>query len=94
MTETEPNNLSDVSLHYVKQKGYCSMESSPPSTVKVVVEENAMPLGQCCINCPECATYSCTQCAPWVYYCDQCFAEAHSKINLFHIRGSGGMVYF
>ena len=27
----------------------------------------------------------CTHCAPWVYYCDQCFAEAHSKINLFHI---------
>ena len=58
--------------------------ASLPSTVKAAVEENAMPAGQCCIYCPECATHCCTQCAPWAYYYDQCFDEAHSKINLFH----------
>ena len=66
----------------MKQK---AATASLPSTVKEAVEENAMPVGQCCIYYPECATHCCSQCAPWACYCDQCFAEAHSKINLFHI---------
>ena len=86
MAKTQPANASEVSLHYVKQKAAtAAWNQVRPALLRAAIEESAMPAGQCCINCPEGATHRCTQCAPWAYYCQQCYDEAHSKTNFFHV---------
>ena len=78
---TQPN----VSLHAIKQRAATEAWEHVRSTMlKAVVESNAMPADQCCINCSNCATIRCAQCAPWAFYCQKCFAAAHSRINIFH----------
>ena len=72
-TASKPNNLPGVSLHYVKKKvATAAWSQVRPALLKAAIEENAMPVGQCCINCPESANHRCIQCAPWAYHCDQC----------------------
>ena len=44
----------------------------------------AMPSYQSCIMCTEAAVYRCVQCSPCVYYCHECFGEAHTTVNIFH----------
>jgi len=74
----------EVSLHAIKQKAATSAWNQVrPALLKAAVEFSAMPMAQCCILCPESATYRCIQCAPWAYFCKTCFGEVHSKIN-FH----------
>ena len=75
-----------VSLHYIKQKAAtAAWGRARPALLKAAVEGSAMPLGQCCISCGDAATCRCIQCAPWAYYCSKCFAQAHTKVNIFHI---------
>jgi CxC2 like cysteine cluster associated with KDZ transposases len=37
-----------------------------------------------CFNCKNIATLKCLDCGPKIFYCDNCFGQFHSKINLFH----------
>ena len=75
----------EVSLHAIKQKAATAAWTHVrPALLKAAVECSAMPVAQCCILCLESASYRCIQCAPWAYFCQNCFSEVHSKINFFH----------
>ena len=75
----------EVSLHAIKQKAATAAWTQVrPALLKAAVECSAMPVAQCCILCLESASYRCIQCAPWAYFCQNCFGEVHSKINFFH----------
>ena len=74
-----------VSLHAIKQEAATAAWTQVrPALLKAAVECSAMPAAQCCILCLESASYRCIQCAPWAYFCQNCFSEVHSKINFFH----------
>ena len=75
----------EVSLHAIKQKAAtAAWIQVRPALLKAAVECSAMPVTQCCILCLQSASYRCIQCAPWAYFCQNCFSEVHSKINFFH----------
>ena len=88
MMEEGPHACSvpEVSLHAVKEKAAATAWARVrPALLKIAVEGNAMPSDQSCIMCPEAASCRCIQCAPWAFYCQDCFEHVHSSINLFHI---------
>jgi len=75
----------DPSLYAVNQK-VCTLAwaSIRQGLLKAAVENNAMPINQICIMCPNKAVCRCVQCFPRAFYCHGCFKEAHMKVNLFH----------
>ena len=78
------SSQSEVSLHAIKQKAATAAWTQVhPALLKAAVECSAMPVAQCCILCLESVSYRCIQCAPWAYFCQNCFSsEVHS--NFFH----------
>lgn len=76
---------AEPSMHYIKQiSSTAAWESVREALRNVAVECSIMPIGQECILCPALATYRCTECAAWAYYCPQCFGDVHSKVGIYH----------
>ena len=75
------------SLHSISQKAAVVAWGQVRSALlDAVIESNAMPADNpFCIKCSEAANYRCLQCAPWAYYCHQCYINSHTVINLFHV---------
>lgn len=77
---------SEVSLYAVKERAAATAWANiRPALLKAVVEGSAMSPDQRCTMCPAAASYHCIQCAPWAFYCHNCFGLAHSRVHLFHI---------
>ena len=75
----------NVSLYAVKQRASTAAWAQIRSVLlNTAVESSAMPSNQSCIMCPEAAVYRCVQCSPCVYYCHECFGQAHTTVNIFH----------
>ena len=74
------------SLHEVREKaaveGWSRIRNS---LLKTTVEGNCMLPDQVCVLCGCEATHRCLHCAPWAYFCAQCFGDSHRKINIFHV---------
>ena len=49
-----------------------------------VTEMAAMPLSQICLLC-QFAFYRCQQCGSLGFYCQDCFLQCHSSVNIFHV---------
>lgn len=74
------------SLHEVREKAAVEGWSRVRTALlRTTVECNSMPTGQTCVLCTVEATYRCLDCAPWAYFCAQCFGETHNKLNIFHV---------
>ena len=76
----------EPSLHHIAQKAAtASWKKLRPDLLKAVIEGNAMPP---CTSCKIChtreATCRCLQCSANMYFCSECYAEVHSRTNLFH----------
>ena len=86
LADSDHQELNEPSLHYIKQKAaVAAWEQNRLSMLKACIECNAMPNDQTCIMCPSEAEYRCLQCAPWAYFCSNCFADAHRTVNIFHV---------
>ena len=80
-----PSNITEPSLHEIKQKASATAWGAIRDSLRqVAVECSGMPFGQGCILCSAEAKYRCVDCAAWAYYCAQCFSDAHSKVGLLH----------
>ena len=76
----------EPSLHFIEQKAAATAwEQSRLSMLKTCIECNSLPSCQKCIMCISEAKYRCLQCAPWAFFCSNCFADAHRTINIFHV---------
>ena len=53
--------------------------------LSAVTEMAAMPLSQICLHCDQFAFYRCQQCGPLGFYCQDCFLQCHSSVNIFHV---------
>ena len=84
--ELPPPDVNDdagPSLHAIKQKASAAAWNKVRATLqKAAIESSALPGGQSCILCGAPATHRCTSCA---YYCIDCFCQAHSLTNFFHV---------
>ena len=87
--ETSENDdfLEGPSLYQIQSKANASAwEEIRLCLLKAVVENEAMPHNQKCIQCSKvAASLRCLKCGPCAFYCTTCFLAAHSAINLFHI---------
>ena len=73
------------SLHTIKQKSNVSVWEGVRAALRAAaVECSGLPIGQKCILCSSLAEYRCVECAPWAFYCPECFGNIHSKIGIFH----------
>lgn len=78
-------DLPPPSLHHIAQKAAsAAWKGIRSSLLKTSVEMHAMLPNQMCIVCKEKASCRCIQCAPWAFYCCECWKEAHSRVNIFH----------
>ena len=78
---------NEPSLHFIKQKAAAAAawEQNRVSMLRTYIECTAPTSDQKCVMCGNEAKYRCLQCAPWVHFCSTCFAEAHRKLNIFHV---------
>jgi hypothetical protein len=80
------NDEAGPSLHAIKQKASAAAWSQVRATLqKAAIESSALPCDQGCILCGAPATHRCTSCGAWAYYCIDCFRQAHSLTNFFHV---------
>ena len=87
--ELPPPDVNDdagPSLHAIKQKASAAAWNKVRATLqKAAIESSALPGSQSCILCGAPATHRCTSCGAWAYYCIDCFCQAHSLTNFFHV---------
>ena len=75
-----------VSLHAIKQKAsVAAWDQVRVILQRTAIESSALPIDQGCILCTDPATHRCTQCGAWAYYCSNCYSQAHSVTNFFHV---------
>ena len=84
-TSTEALNLP--SLHQIREKAateaWGRVRNAMPN---MAIECNSMPMSQMCKKCESSeATHRCVQCAPWAYFCSNCYEAAHTSVNIFHV---------
>ena len=87
-SDFEPNIVHETlpSLHEMREKAAVEGWSHVRlALLKTTVEGNSMPTDQTCILCGCEATHRCLNCGPQAYFCAQCFGDAHSKMNMFHV---------
>ena len=67
-----PSNITEPSLHEIKQKASATAWGAIKDSLRqVAVESSGMPFGQGCILCSAEAKYHRVNCAAWAYYCAQ-----------------------
>ena len=82
----DQDSHGEPSLHFIKQKAAATAwEQNHLLMLKTCIECNSLPSCQKCIMCTYEAKYRCLQCAPWAFFCSNCFADAHRTINIFHV---------
>ena len=84
--ETNKADQANTSFHAIKQKAAAAAWDQVRATLqKAAIESSALPSNQGCILCAAPASHRCTSCAAWAYYCINCFHQAHSVANFFHV---------
>ena len=84
-SEPDISGVSEPSLHSIARKASsASWQQVRGSMLNACIEIHALPPGQLCIVCQKQALCRCIQCAPWAFYCCNCWKESHKKVNIFH----------
>lgn len=79
--------LNEPTVHELERKAnVAGWEKVRKEILNIGVGMEAMPYQQQCNICQKCsATIRCRRCGPFGYYCQSCFKDQHSKVNMFHI---------
>ena len=73
-------------MHEIAQKQAVeSWAKMRPQLLNMAIQCDALPVDQRCLFCAEEFLYRCLQCGPQVFYCRDCFEQAHNRTNLFHV---------
>ena len=80
--------LGGPSMYKIQQDASASgWEKIHSGLLSAVVEANAMPPEQLCVNepCVARATLRCQKCGLSAFYCPDCFIDIHAHSNFFHV---------
>ena len=82
------DDIDSPSMYKIQQDAAASgWEKIRSSLLRAVVEANAMPPEQCCVNepCAARAALRCQKCGLSSFYCPDCFIDIHAHSNFFHV---------
>ena len=85
LNEESDDEPTDHQLHI--QASVRGWEKLRTGMLLNAVESSAMPIGQDRLLCSEQAVFRCQECGPLVYYCHDCFAKQHEKVNFLQRSG-------